>query len=177
MTSDVDIDDATSTPSRSTRRRAVDAIDTGIDEATPTSRPHQDYRRLSRDRRQAARTAARLREPEKARTKKLDRQGKWRDGWGEYCTEPGPGDIVLDPAPLDDEPTEARRTRSTSRQPSTGRGAALATDGLSLVICGSRAAVLRAATRSEERLSRASEVTERSCVRARTAADCCMKAA
>ena len=127
MTSDVDIDDATSTPSRSTRRRAVDAIDTGIDEATPTSRPHQDYRRLSRDRRQAARTAARLREPEKARTKKLDRQGKWRDGWGEYCTEPGPGDIVLDPAPLDDEPTETRRTRSTSRQPSTGRGAARAT--------------------------------------------------
>ena len=34
MTSDVDIDDATSTPSRSTRRRAVDAIDTGIGEAT-----------------------------------------------------------------------------------------------------------------------------------------------
>ena len=127
MTSDVDIDDATSTPSRSTRRRAVDAIDTGIDEATPTSRPHQDYRRLSRDRRQAARTAARLREPEKARTKKLDRQGKWRDGWGEYCTEPGPGDIVLDPAPLDDEPTETRRTPSTPRQSSIFRGAVRAT--------------------------------------------------
>ena len=97
MTRDVDTDDAASTHSRSTRLRAVDATDTGTGEATPTSRTQQDYRRLSRDRRQAARNAARLREPEKARTKKLDRQGKWRDGWGEYCNEPGPGDIVRDP--------------------------------------------------------------------------------
>ena len=43
MTSYVETDDAASTPSRSTRRRAIDAAETGAEEATPTSRNQKDF--------------------------------------------------------------------------------------------------------------------------------------
>ena len=68
-------------------------------------------------------------DPLKRRTKKLDRENKWRDAYGEYCAAPEDGDIVLEPlaprTPDQDAALQRRRDReprrlSSSRRPSSG---------------------------------------------------------
>ena len=104
MVSDVDTEVSASSPTRNrtARNRANDALDAETDtetEATPTSRRQaananvngsegsgspqlrvqHDYATLQADRRQASRV------PVKLRTKRLDRQGRWRNAYGEFC--------------------------------------------------------------------------------------------